>query len=1430
MSLKENLISIEPNKLNTIFSYREKPNIKLEKKYNFFDINNVFDPFKTNNKTSISSSPSETRFNHFKTTGDFSKKNKYSLTQNKINSIKPKVSLNYIGNKTSYLNNNNKKYTKYTKFNNKTEFIPYPTIYKTLKPKKDLQAKQKIKITEKSLSVNKKNSVFNYIKFEKQKNNEESDTLFVKIFEDKDLKFNKNDNSDTEIKRKKSLKKINTTISKNKNKDLNFIVQEYNNFNKITKEELSKTAENIYNFNNKYKIKNKEDLKEISINKLNIHNIFFNFILDNVYRGIEIINEHNKNISYELVKNLLINEIKNFQVTMKKMQNKYIKKKFMKRDSVFRISKEDKILENVLKKLNFEIFGNFNLETLNKDKNGNSVSLNLPSFTNNLKLPMKFDIKENEDILEINDKLLDNIQNNEINENYFALLNKNNDNQNLEFNKRGILVQNELSNTINDFNNIEDNKIDNNNNNENKNMSIQKLKYVQYIKYVQYLNLFEDVCNNNQINSKDNVNLVFKNLKIIHNNLKALKINQREVQVYNKILNINSSVNFNTMYENALKNLNYFSGSYGFRGEKIIDQKIRNIKLEPQPKTNKEKTGKIKKVFKTASDLIKQISTDIETNFELFKLKKRGYNEARLRRSLLSLPENGKNENKNANKNKNFANSADKKLNEIPEIINEDESNLKEIEKRNNMTFSFKNGIVKNNVNQNILKEMSIKKADNNNAINKSAQKKKIKKKENKNNAKDQNSKFEGISGSTNTMDIIKSYIENGMINNADDKKKTEKDDDNDELNEEEEKEYRKILAMKLKQSAFYRKFIEEEFGNNEILEKNESIESESYTLEDNENDEKKTNSKINNIIKNTMLKTHKKNENKRKKKTNKNINTNISINNKIDKNQINYRNNSIKINKNKSLDNNTNKIKISNSNDNSKKNLNKGVVENDNKINTDVNLINNDNEKKNSTNIDTNNPINNKPIKDQNTTKKIITEEYNNQLSNDENQNYINKDLNYLHNNPRHINENEISGFVNSSSILRKNKKIRQKPSSKNSNASSTFSLSDNDDEKNEDSIRIINGVNAMDGLPDKDKENLIKHLIILKNIKNIKEKSLDHLAKEQKEKKAIRKLVNKYIMDLLTQNLTINWGKKKGGGLTKKERLEMYKKLGILYEYELFEMNEEEQRKIFEKLETEDFGDFSYLNDKIKASINNFLIQQESLQQALTQKHVRKKIFGKIKDDKIKKLIFDNSYLFNKNKEKKYSDDEMKDILKNSLNAKNGQNNKDDLEYTNSGYYDFNESSNVDYVKKKFVKKKRGHNLDFKKWNKEVGEKNDQNDNVDNEELLKKKKEEQERLKQELRDKRLYEFFRKIQKLKNDTSNSFVKELDFLIEEQTEHMNFNKEKNDTRIINFIQDLELNRSKTEFNKKYLAKKLCFASPISFTTSNFYTSRSKDIT
>ena len=1417
MTLKENLTLIQPNKINTIFSYREKQNIKFEKRHNFLGTNNFFDSFKTNYKTSISNSPSVTRFNHFNTTDSFSKKDKNFLTQNSINRIRDKITLSHIGNKTSYLNKNKKN----LQFNNKTEFMPYPSIYKTLKPKKDLQAKQKMKIVEKSHSVNKKHSIFNYIKFEKQNNNEERETLFAKIFEDKDLKFNKKKKSNTEIKKKKSRKKIKETISQNNNKDSDSVTQDNNNFfNKITKDELSKGSENLSYFNNKYKINNKEGLKEVYTKKLNIHNTFLNFILNNVYRKIEISNERNKNLSYKLVKNLLINEIKNFQFKMNKIQKKYVIKN-TKNDSCIEISKEDKILEDILKKLNFEIFGNFDLETLNKEKIGNKASSNLPPFANNVKLPVKFGINENEDILEIDDKLLNKIQNNEINENYFALTNTNDNNQKLIFNNNGVLVQNQSSNTTN---NVEDN---NNNNNENKIMNEQKLKYIQYIKYVQYLKLFESVCTDNNLNSKENIKLVFRNLKIVQNNLKALNIKEKEVQIYNKILNINSNENINTMYEKTLKKLNFFTEPYIFKDGKIIDKKDKTNKLEHQPKTNKEKNNKAKKVFKTASDLIKQISKDIETNFELYKLKKRGYNEAKLRRSLLSIPENAKKENKNVKKFKTLEDTEDNELNEIPEIIDE-ESNQKEIERRNYSRFNFKNKINKKNLNE---KETNKKLTNINNNDTNNKNSKMKKKEENKENTTENNTlskdknKINGISTSTNPEDIIKSNIDNGEGKNVVDE--DEEKDDYDELNEEEKMEYRKILAMKLKQSAFYKKFVRgDPDENKEILEKNESIDSESYTLDEDEVDGTNVNSNMNNLIKNTMLK---KSKIRKKKKKNTSNNSNIYITNKNNENQINNRDNSIKRNINKILNNDNSQINI----DNSKKNINIVTNSNNNKIintdiNTDVNSIN-DNEK--DTHINTNNiSTANKSIKTQSNNikkNKIINKskivkfaiEENNNKKKDGNENIINKNPNNLYNNSQYISENEKSEFA-------KNIIVNQKLSNNN-----TFSLSNNN-EKNQDSIKIINGVNAMDGLKNEDKENLIDHLISLKNIKEVKEKSPEQVEREQKEKKAIRKLVNKYLMDLLTQNLTLDWKKKKGGGLTKKERLEMYKRLGILYEYELFEMREEERKKILEKLETEDFGDLSYLNEKIKISLNNFMVQQEYLQQALAKnKNIRQKIFGKIKDDKLRQLIFDNSYLFNKiNKERMYSDAEIEDILKSTFNAKNNQNEKDDTEY--DSYYDYNGGYKFNYVKTKFVKKKRKQDIDFKNWNK--SEQYDENDNNydnddDYENLLKKKKEEQERLKQELRDKKLYEFFSKIQKLKNDKTSNFESELDFLVNEQTGHKDLGKENNKTRIVNFIQDLELNRSRTEFNKKYLIRRLCFASPISFTTSNFYTDKAKNI-
>ena len=84
---------------------------------------------------------------------------------------------------------------------------------------------------------------------------------------------------------------------------------------------------------------------------------------------------------------------------------------------------------------------------------------------------------------------------------------------------------------------------------------------------------------------------------------------------------------------------------------------------------------------------------------------------------------------------------------------------------------------------------------------------------------------------------------------------------------------------------------------------------------------------------------------------------------------------------------------------------------------------------------------------------------------------------------------------------------------------------------------------------------------------------------------------------------------------------------------------------------------------------------------------------------------------------------------------------------------------------------------------------------------------------------EKKLYDFFNKIQTLKKGGNDSNEKELEILIDEQLDKMDYTKKKeNESRVNNFMQEFDLNRTKNVFSKKYHSKRIHFLSPVSFFT------------
>ena len=139
------------------------------------------------------------------------------------------------------------------------------------------------------------------------------------------------------------------------------------------------------------------------------------------------------------------------------------------------------------------------------------------------------------------------------------------------------------------------------------------------------------------------------------------------------------------------------------------------------------------------------------------------------------------------------------------------------------------------------------------------------------------------------------------------------------------------------------------------------------------------------------------------------------------------------------------------------------------------------------------------------------------------------------------------------------------------------------------------------------------------------------------------------------------------------------------------------------------------------------------------------------------------------------------------------------------------------------KFVKRKRKANKNARKslFIDEYKLIKDKNKIEEKDEELEDIKDEIKRikLKKELKEKKLYEFFDRIQALKKGGLDNFAKELEVLVDKELDKMEYTREKeNESRVNNFIQEFDINRNKIIFVNKFRSKKMHFLSPINFFT------------
>ena len=223
-----------------------------------------------------------------------------------------------------------------------------------------------------------------------------------------------------------------------------------------------------------------------------------------------------------------------------------------------------------------------------------------------------------------------------------------------------------------------------------------------------------------------------------------------------------------------------------------------------------------------------------------------------------------------------------------------------------------------------------------------------------------------------------------------------------------------------------------------------------------------------------------------------------------------------------------------------------------------------------------------------------------------------------------------------------------------------------------------------------------------------------------------------------------------------------------------------------------------------------------------AKKKKHIKTGDFGNEKihhlidypEIKKENLIYDNSYLFKnvKGPEGKIKN-EVLDLINSTPNNDGKRKNDEEifLSRTNSRASRKSHRSKLNARKRKFKKIEGTQGLTnlFK---------DDEDENVGIEESKRKEELENLRKKEEIRDKKLYEFFARVQRLKylNENLTESNEEFNNLIDMQIQEIENDKVKIETRINNFMQNFKINRMKYQSTKDFVNKKYIFTSPIKF--------------
>ena len=360
------------------------------------------------------------------------------------------------------------------------------------------------------------------------------------------------------------------------------------------------------------------------------------------------------------------------------------------------------------------------------------------------------------------------------------------------------------------------------------------------------------------------------------------------------------------------------------------------------------------------------------------------------------------------------------------------------------------------------------------------------------------------------------------------------------------------------------------------------------------------------------------------------------------------------------------------------------------------------------------------------------------------------------------------------------------------------------------EEKLIIENEINQMRDILNKDElDYLISIMYNLNNLFQITTKT-DEIKKEIKEaKRDIRSIVKRYFIELLFEFLSKEEIFYERVHIKKYLKMKKLKSYGIITLQELNDL-EFKVSRVRERKEAKDEKE-RIIKEKITRENqikNNAYIQAVKNNLSPGKKTTHKNL----------QLFDDNSYFFKKKKEKEISENYLKrdihDIITNNYTntfLRGGSKRKSFFQIFLS---DPKRSKKSRYKKripalKKPAKKKKSIVKIESKFHSFL--KSEENNNIKKIEDPSKP----DKLKLEkLKEKRLYDFFKKIQQLKNNTYNDDG-ELTKFIDEEIEQLSPDAN-NEIRITNFMKELDFNRMKAKYYFNFKNKNISFLSPIVF--------------